>query len=193
MSTNAHITVREPGLITRTETRLVQIAEWMASGATPRKAAARARDELGLSRRQADSYVSAVLRRLAQDAAMEPVESKRARVVAMLTDSIEQAKAKRKQWFEDGNGDRCEACGKLAGEWISEPDPDHKAVASLTASLVTVEGLANVQSQANVIAQAEVERTLRAIRSRCTAEEWAPIDRAINAIRAEQAQRGLEG
>jgi hypothetical protein len=170
--------VRTPGVLARTEDRLSQIGDWMAQGLPPRAAASRAQKELGLSRRQADAYVSTCLRRLAMDSAAEPVESKRARVVAMLHESIASAKAKRKQWYEESTG-----------RWEERPDPDHKAVATLLGNLVTVEGLANVQAQANVLAEQEVERTLSAIRSRCTADEWAPVARAVKSLRDEQAGR----
>ena len=75
--------------------RAETVAGYLAKGLTPRQAAAQARkpppDGLGLSRRSADRYVGRVLARLTTDNAIEPRETKRARILHAAHEALKGA------------------------------------------------------------------------------------------------------
>lgn len=114
--------------------RVDLVTSWLAAGKTPRQASTMARDEFSLTRRQADKYVAVALKRLADDNAAEPLESKRARVLAMAYDTIRQADERQK----------VVNLGRAAdGEPMSEviPDPDLRARTAALELIAKIEGV----------------------------------------------------
>lgn len=97
--------------------RLDTIESWIRDGVGPRRLAAKAQrpppDGLGLSRTTANRYVAATLLRLQRDGETEPIETKRARIVAMLEGQIQRALNKTR--IDRHNGESVEyACPDLA-------------------------------------------------------------------------------
>lgn len=107
-------------------TRLRTVMDWLAGGMQPRPCATQAMREWGLSRRQANRYVSGAIRVLQADDKAEPVESKAARLKAMLYDNIRQAKARTRTYVQDG-------------EPVTEPAPDLAAANQAVAMLAQLE------------------------------------------------------
>lgn len=129
-SSPAAITSRARAGIAESVRRIDLVSEWMASGRTPRQASTKARDEFGLSRRQADRYVAVALKRLQVDSTAEPPESKRARILAMAYDTVRQADARK----------RIVVTGKDSYETVD--DPDLRARTSSLELIAKLEGLA---------------------------------------------------
>jgi hypothetical protein len=112
--------------------RVEHCEHWLASGMSPRRAAKQAQEPLprglGLSRWAANRYVGTALERLKQDDSLEPIESKRARIVAMLHAQIERALAQKRQWVHDGQVQEYDA-------------PDLKAANTAIGLLAEIEGV----------------------------------------------------
>lgn len=82
--------------------RLDRVERWLADGLTPRQASAKARETMALSRWTANRYVAAALKRLHDDGQTEPIESKRARMVATLNSITQRALANQRTYEQDG-------------------------------------------------------------------------------------------
>ena len=112
--------------------RLTKVEEWLASGITPRHAVSRALKPPPVGfcqdRRTATRYVSAALARLQQDSTREPIESKRARLVAMLHAQIERALNQERTFCQNG-------------ETVTYPCADLKAANQAISLLAQIEGL----------------------------------------------------
>lgn len=112
--------------------RIEVVEGWLAEGMSPRRAARQAQQPppagLGLQRVTANRYVAAALLRLQRDSTAEPLESKRARIVAMIHENIRAAKANVRTWVTEG------------GE-VSQPAPDYKAINGALALLAEIEGV----------------------------------------------------
>lgn len=87
----APLPVRARLSITEQLARVDQVTTWIASGLTPRQCSTKCKEAYGLRRYQADRYVAVALKRLQADNAAEPIESTRARLLAMHYDTIRQA------------------------------------------------------------------------------------------------------
>jgi hypothetical protein len=111
--------------------RIECIEQWLSRGTHPRRAAKRAQkpppEGLGLSRHTAQRYVAVALGRLMSDQAMEPIESKRARLIAMAHAGVESALSAERH-YENKHG-----------EHKSYPQPDHRAAATYLDLLVRLE------------------------------------------------------
>lgn len=112
--------------------RLSTIEGWLAEGMLPRQAASRAMkpppDGLGLERRTANRYVGAAIARLQGDATLEPTESKRARIVAMLQAQIQRALSLKRTFVTNG-------------EAVTYDSPDLKAANQAIVALAEIEGV----------------------------------------------------
>lgn len=93
----------EPSAVTRPRAsideqvrRVDLVTTWLATGHTPRQCSTKARDGFRVGRRHADRYVAYALKRLAKDNADEPLESKRARILAIAYGNVVKA-SKRKR------------------------------------------------------------------------------------------------
>jgi hypothetical protein len=76
--------------------RVDAVTTWLATGLTPRQCSTKARDSFRVGRRHANRYVAWALKRLAKDNSDEPIESKRARVLAIAYGNVVKA-SKRKR------------------------------------------------------------------------------------------------
>jgi hypothetical protein len=113
--------------------RMERVEGWLASGMQPRRAAAEARKPqsdggLGLNRTSANRYVAAALARMHSDAAIEPIESKRARMIATLHRQVERALGHKRKF---------ETNGKV----VEYDAPDLKAANQALSLLAEIEGL----------------------------------------------------
>lgn len=77
--------------ITEQLSRVDEVTAWIASGLTPRQCSTKFKEKYAIRRHQADRYVAVALKRLQADNAAEPIESTRARLLAMHYDTIRQA------------------------------------------------------------------------------------------------------
>ena len=96
-------------------------ADLLAACNNPRQTAKALKARFGVSRRTADRYVSSALKLMVQDAMAEPLESKRARMVARLEGVAKTALA-----ATDSEG---------------VPTPDLRSATAALALLATIEGL----------------------------------------------------
>ena len=118
--------------IARVVQQLDVVEGWMASAVTPRQAVARAMrpapEGLGMTRHNANRYVSAALARLQSDGAIEPIESKRARMIATLHAQVQRALSLKRTYEQDG-------------KVVSYDNPDLKAANSALSLLAQIDGL----------------------------------------------------
>lgn len=114
--------------------RIDKVTAWLASGMTPRQTSTKCKEEYGLRRYQADRYVAVALKRLQSDGADEPIESKRARLLAMHYETVRMAEARTRTV-----GAGRDNIGNELKETI--PDPDLRA---RTAALEAIERLEGV-------------------------------------------------
>lgn len=124
----------EGALVEAVLTRGDTIATWLASGLTPRQAMRRATKPppvgLGLPRSTAQRYVAYTLRALASDAMQEPLESKRARIIAAAHSALQAAAAKTRKVYDQGD---------VVAE---EQDPDTRSMIAALDLIAKLEGLA---------------------------------------------------
>lgn len=105
------------------------VIDLLASGYLVRAAANKLVSERGYSRKQANRYVSAALKRLQADQNLEPIESKRARVIASATKVLRDALTAKKTWVNEETGES------------KEYDvPDHKSALKALELLGKLEG-----------------------------------------------------
>lgn len=107
---------------------LAQITSWMADGHSPRNAQLKAMTELGMARTTAGRYVASAIAHLQADNQTEPIESKRARMVAHLEALEQRALENTMTWTTNG-------------EEVTTPKPDFKAAVSALALKAKIEGL----------------------------------------------------
>lgn len=112
--------------------RLDRVERWLAAGMAPRHVAAEARKPppkgLGLNRWSANRYVAAALKRLHEDVQTEPIESKRARMIATLNAQVQRGLDLKRTYEQDGEIKVYDA-------------PDLKAVNTALSLLIQVQGL----------------------------------------------------
>lgn len=111
---------------------LHRVVDMLAAGKTPRDAAMELAQTEGMSRRNAQRYVAAALAMLVRDQAAEPVEVKRARIIAMAQAGYERAMARERGFLvKAGEGQQAV---------VRVPDPDTKGAAMFLALLAKIEG-----------------------------------------------------
>jgi hypothetical protein len=110
---------------------LMWVWDRLAAGALPRRVCGELMQRSDCSRHTAQRYVAAALRVLQRDQANEPIESKRARILAMAQAGYEQAMS-RERGFVVQTGANTQAIEKV-------PDPDAKGAAMHLAIIARIE------------------------------------------------------
>ena len=110
--------------------RVERCEAWLCAGMPPRRVQRQAEkpepEGLGLTRMTAGRYVAAAIERLQSDNMLEPIESKRARIVAMVHSQIEGALSHVRAFEQDG-------------KVITYACPDRKAAIAATKLLAELE------------------------------------------------------
>jgi hypothetical protein len=124
-----------------TTIRVEQVEDWLARGITTHRAATLAKEEWGLSRRQASRYVSLAFARWAAESQRKRPE-KRAQMRAALWDAY--GKCLDKTSMASARN------GEGGVEWEEYPDPDMKAGAKYLELLCRLDGLLE-QAEGNTV------------------------------------------
>lgn len=105
-----------------------KIWDLLAGGNTPRQASLQAQKLFGISRFRANRYVAAVLKQMHDDASMEPLESKRARMAAILATNVQRALTATRSFEQNG-------------KVVTVQAPDFKAANGALNLLAEIDGL----------------------------------------------------
>jgi hypothetical protein len=117
-----------PMSITSQLGNILKVQDWIGEGLSPRMVAYRAQQEFEVSRVTANRYVATALALLQRDGAMEPQDSKRARIVRMLEGQIKRALELKRTAVSDGQP-------------YEYDSPDLKAANQAIALLMQLEGI----------------------------------------------------